>query len=289
MNACSNLLVEGCQLSMVSFLHLILTIARVITTSWWARKLGHSKKEGGDKPCFSDAELACRLALQGRRQPLLGANATVTRCLRRVFLRSSSIKLASSDVSNFISLSQAVRVCVHVCGEEQCNWHFCMHVCVRFLTVLFWHYRDYQSMYGPDGSCNPKVAEDSLDWQNLKLQLREPKQLEWDIPEDISQDIQRISKELKSVSHHGGLENLVCYKRSEKQNELGTCNWNLIMMVIKNGPRETSGNTAFLICFCCRQKKTLISTSGLLAITENVLSPKASRYFFIKVPPTPLY
>ena len=41
-------------------------------------------------------------------QALLGANAAVTWCLRRVFLRSSSIKLASSDVSDSISLSQAV-------------------------------------------------------------------------------------------------------------------------------------------------------------------------------------
>ena len=77
-------------------------------TSRWARKLDHSKKEGGGKPCFSDAELACRLALQGRKQLFLGANAAVTRCLRRVFLRSSSIKLGFSDVSDSISLSQAV-------------------------------------------------------------------------------------------------------------------------------------------------------------------------------------
>ena len=57
--------VDCCQLSTVSFLHLSLTIAWVITTSRWARKLDHSisKKEGGGKPCFSDAELACRLAL----------------------------------------------------------------------------------------------------------------------------------------------------------------------------------------------------------------------------------
>ena len=60
-------------------------------------------------PCFSDAELACRLALQGRKQLFLGANAAVTRCLRRVFLRSSSIKLGFSDVSDSISLSQAVQ------------------------------------------------------------------------------------------------------------------------------------------------------------------------------------
>ena len=76
--------------------------------SRWARKLDHSKKEGGGKPCFSDAELACRLTLQGRKQLFLGANAAVTRCLRRVFLRSSSIKLGFSDVSDSISLSQAV-------------------------------------------------------------------------------------------------------------------------------------------------------------------------------------
>ena len=89
---------------MVSFLHLILTIAWVITTSRWARisrKLDHSKKEGDRKPCFSGTELACR-------QLVLGANAAVTRCLRRVFLRSGSIKLASTDVSDSISLSQAV-------------------------------------------------------------------------------------------------------------------------------------------------------------------------------------
>ena len=71
-------------------------------------KRDHSKKEGGGKPCFSDAELAGRLALQGRKQLFLGANAAVTRCLRRVFLRSSSIKLGFSDVSDSISLSQAV-------------------------------------------------------------------------------------------------------------------------------------------------------------------------------------
>ena len=44
----------------------------------------------------------------GGKQLLLGANAAVTRCLRRVFLRSSSIKLASSDVSDSISLSQVM-------------------------------------------------------------------------------------------------------------------------------------------------------------------------------------
>ena len=49
--------------------------------------------------------------LQGRKQLFLGANAAVTR-LRRVFLRSSSIKLAFSDVSDSISLSQAVHVLV---------------------------------------------------------------------------------------------------------------------------------------------------------------------------------
>ena len=74
----------------------------------FCRKLDHSKKEGGGKPCFSDAELACRLALQGRKQLFLAANAAVTRCLRRVFLRSSSIKLGFRDVSDSISLSQAV-------------------------------------------------------------------------------------------------------------------------------------------------------------------------------------
>ena len=102
-NACSPFLVDCCQLSMVSFFHLILTIAWVITTSRWARrrKLDHSKKEGDRKPCFSGTELACR-------QLLLGANAAVTQCLRRVFLRSGSIKLASTDVSDSISLSQAV-------------------------------------------------------------------------------------------------------------------------------------------------------------------------------------
>ena len=42
------------------------------------------------------------------RQLLLGANATVTRCPSRAFLQSSSIKLASGDVSDSISLSQAV-------------------------------------------------------------------------------------------------------------------------------------------------------------------------------------
>ena len=74
-----------------------------------ARNLPRSfEKEGDGKPCFSDAELACRLAFQGRRQLLLGSNAAVTRCLRLVFLRSSSIKLASNDVSDSISLSQAV-------------------------------------------------------------------------------------------------------------------------------------------------------------------------------------
>ena len=62
---------------------------------------------------FSDAELACRLALQGRKQLFLGANAAVTRCLRRVFLRSSSIKLGFSDVSDSISLSQAVHQYIH--------------------------------------------------------------------------------------------------------------------------------------------------------------------------------
>ena len=39
--------VDCCQFSAVSFLHLSLTIAWVITTSRWARKLDHSKKEGG--------------------------------------------------------------------------------------------------------------------------------------------------------------------------------------------------------------------------------------------------
>ena len=100
--------VDCCQLSTVPFLHLSLTIAWVITTSRWARKLDHSKKEGRGKSCFRDAELACRLALQGRKQLFLGANAAVTRCLRRVFLRSSSIKLGFRDVSDSISLSQAV-------------------------------------------------------------------------------------------------------------------------------------------------------------------------------------
>ena len=101
--------VDCCQFSTVSFLHLSLTIAWVVTTGRWARKLDHSKKEGGGKPCFSDAELACRLASQGKKQLFLGANAVVTRCLRRVFLRSSSIKLGFSDVSDSISLSQAVQ------------------------------------------------------------------------------------------------------------------------------------------------------------------------------------
>ena len=78
-----------------------------------SQKARSFEKEGDGKPCFSDAELACRLALQGRRQLLLGSNAAVTRCLRCVFLRSSSIKLASSDVSDSISLSQAV--CMYVC------------------------------------------------------------------------------------------------------------------------------------------------------------------------------
>ena len=50
--------------SMVSFLHLILN-ARVIMMSRWATKLDYSKNEGIPKPCFSNAELACRLALQG--------------------------------------------------------------------------------------------------------------------------------------------------------------------------------------------------------------------------------
>ena len=62
----------------------------------WSRradelKLDHSKKEGDRKPYFSGTELACR-------QLQLGANAAVTRCLRRVLLRSGSIKLASTDV-----------------------------------------------------------------------------------------------------------------------------------------------------------------------------------------------
>ena len=44
-HACGPFLVHCSQLSMVSFLHLILTIAWVITTSRWARKLDHSKKK----------------------------------------------------------------------------------------------------------------------------------------------------------------------------------------------------------------------------------------------------
>ena len=70
-NACCPFLVDCCQLSKVSFLHLILTIAWVITTSRWARKLDHSKKEGDSKPCFSDAELACRLAFTGKETALI--------------------------------------------------------------------------------------------------------------------------------------------------------------------------------------------------------------------------
>ena len=50
----------------------------------------------------------------GKEQLFLGANAAVTRCLRRVFLRSSSIKLGFSDVSDSISLSQAVYTCMYI-------------------------------------------------------------------------------------------------------------------------------------------------------------------------------
>ena len=80
----------------------------------FCRKLDHSKKEGGGKPCFSDAELACRLALQGRKQLFLGANAAVTRCLRRVFLRSSSIKLGFRD-------SQRLNFTVPSCTSCTCT------------------------------------------------------------------------------------------------------------------------------------------------------------------------
>ena len=98
-----------CQLSTVSFLHLRLAIAWVITTSRWARKLDHSKKEGGGKLCFSDAELACRLALQGRKQLFLGANAAVTRCLRRVF---SAIKLDQTGIQWRQRLNFTVPSCI---------------------------------------------------------------------------------------------------------------------------------------------------------------------------------
>ena len=95
-----------------------------------SQKARSFEKEGDGKPCFSDAELACRLALQGRRQLLLGSNAAVTRCLRRVFLRSSSIKLASSDVSDSISLSQAVQLMarrMHICA--------CIHMCKEICSI----------------------------------------------------------------------------------------------------------------------------------------------------------
>ena len=143
-----------------SFLAPDLTIAWVITTSRWARKLDHSKKVGSGKPCFSDAELACRLALQGRKQLVLGANAAVTRCLRRVFLRSSSIKLGFRDVSDSISLSQAVLAKehkIHVkqsCSFMKCaqwrqmvnftvpNWTCKLHTTAE--TIRVWWHGTYQ-------------------------------------------------------------------------------------------------------------------------------------------------
>ena len=49
-----------------------------------------------------------QVGVTGKETALSRANAAVTWCLRRVFLRSSSIKLGFSDVSDSISLSQAV-------------------------------------------------------------------------------------------------------------------------------------------------------------------------------------
>ena len=46
-----------------------------------------------------------QVGVTGKKKLLLEANAAVTRCLRRVFLRSSSNRVASSDVSDSISLS----------------------------------------------------------------------------------------------------------------------------------------------------------------------------------------
>ena len=64
-----------------------------------------------------------QVGVTGKKQLFLGANAAVTRCLRRVFLRSSSIKLGFSDVSDSISLSQAVHTAlrVHPRCFSKCN------------------------------------------------------------------------------------------------------------------------------------------------------------------------
>ena len=51
-----------------------------------------------------------QVGVTGKEQLFLGANAAVTRCLPFFFLRSSSIKLGFSDVSDSISLSQAVQL-----------------------------------------------------------------------------------------------------------------------------------------------------------------------------------
>ena len=110
-----------------------------------SQKARSFEKEGDGKPCFSDAELACRLALQGRRQLLLGSNAAVTRCLRRVFLRSSSIKLASSDVSDSISLSQAVVIIS--------QWNYC--------TVF---YAKNAACGGARLESNPPLTTSSFKW-----------------------------------------------------------------------------------------------------------------------------
>ena len=75
-----------------------------------------------------------------RKQLLLGANAAVTRCLRRAFLQASSIKLASRDVSDSISLSQAVHFNDRHFKVDVLHWD---SVYTLMITILKWMFCSY--------------------------------------------------------------------------------------------------------------------------------------------------